>query len=78
MDWKALQELLVGKVFLIGLTFVDSKDNIVHQYQTSGTVKELTNEGILKFIRIDESDYQMPYVRRKYFASQRRRIPRKN
>jgi hypothetical protein len=61
MTWEHLQEYLKGKVFLIGLTFVDSDGKIVEQYQTHGTVTELTNQGLLRFRKKDGSDFQIPY-----------------
>lgn len=50
MTRKELQTFLKGKVFLIGLTFIDDDEKLVEQYQTSGTVGELTNQVGLGFI----------------------------
>jgi hypothetical protein len=61
MTWEELQIFLNGKVFLIGLTFVDQDKNLIEQYQTSGTVNELTNEGLLIFKRADDSLFQLPF-----------------
>jgi len=61
MTWVQLQEYLKGKVFLIGLTFVDSDGKLIEQYQTHGTVAELTDHGLLKFKKRDGNDFQIPY-----------------
>ena len=61
MTRKELQIFLKGKVFLIGLTFIDEDEKLVEQYQTSGTVVELTENGFLKFNRNDGSVFQLPY-----------------
>lgn len=53
--------ILKGKLFLIGLTFVDQEDKLIEQYQTSGTVDELTNERFIKLNRNDGSVFQIPY-----------------
>lgn len=64
MTWKELQTFLKGKVFLIGLTFIDQDENLIEQYQTSGTVDELTDEGFLQFNRNDGSTFHLPYDKR--------------
>jgi hypothetical protein len=61
MSWEELQEFLKGKSFLIGLTFISEENEIIEQYQTNGSVKKLTNDGILRIIRDDDSIFQMPY-----------------
>jgi len=61
MTWERLQEYLKGKIFLIGLTFVDKKGDLIEQYQTNGIVSELTNDGLFKIKRKDGSIFQMPY-----------------
>ena len=61
MTYGQLQEYLQGKVFLIGLTFIDKKGELIEQYQTYGTVLELTNEGLIRIKRKDETIFQMPY-----------------
>lgn len=61
MTWKELQIFLKGKVFLIGLTFVDQDEELIEQYQTSGTVDELTDDGLFHFKRTDGSLFQLPY-----------------
>jgi len=62
MIGRKLQEfLLKGKVFVIGLTFVDKNGQLIERYQTHGTVVGLTNNGILKLMREDNSIFQMPY-----------------
>ena len=64
MTWKELQTFLKGKIFLIGLTFIDQDGNVIEQYQTSGTVYELTDTGFLKFERSNQSVFQLPYDKR--------------
>lgn len=61
MTWQQLQVYLKGKMFLIGLTFVDQDGQLVEQYQTHGTVLELTDDGIFKIERKDIGIFQMPY-----------------
>ena len=61
MTYGQLQEYLQGKVFLIGLTFIDKEGELIEQYQTYGTVSELTNEGLIRIKRKDETIFQMPY-----------------
>ncbi len=61
MTWEQLQEYLKGKTFLIGLTFIDKNGDLIEQYQTHGTVSELTNDGLFKIKRNDGSIFQMPY-----------------
>ncbi len=59
--WNYFKELIKGKVFLIGLTFIDHDEKIIEEYQTSGIVNELTDKGIFKFIRTDGSIFSLPY-----------------
>lgn len=61
MTWTELQTFLKGKVFLIGLTFVDQDNELIEQYQTSGMVDELTDDGLFRFKRADGSFFQLPY-----------------
>lgn len=61
MTWKQLQAYLKNKTFLIGLTFIDQSGKLIEQYQTHGTVLELTDDGIFKIERKDNSIFQMPY-----------------
>ncbi len=61
MTWDELKEYLKEKVFLIGLSFVDKNGNLVDQYQTHGTIIELTDDGLFKIKREDNSIFQMPY-----------------
>src|SRR5580765_6390932 len=61
MTWEELQMFLKGKVFLIGLTFIDKDEKLIEQYQTSGIVEELTDFGLFKFKRTDGSIFQLPY-----------------
>ena len=61
MTWRQFQHYLKGKVFLIGLTFTDKEGKVIERYQTHGTVKRLTNDGIFKIRRDDHSIFQIPY-----------------
>jgi hypothetical protein len=61
MTWDELKVYLKGKVFLIGLTFVDKDGHIVEEYQTSGTVTELSDEAVIVFLRPDKSIFQISY-----------------
>ena len=61
MTWKQLREHLVGKKFLVGLTFLDKYGDCVEQFQTHGIVDELTDEGLFRIKRKDNSIFQMPY-----------------
>jgi hypothetical protein len=64
MTWQELQIFFKGKVFLIGLTFIDEDGNVVEQYQTSGTVDELTDNGFFNFNRSNSGIFQLPYDER--------------
>lgn len=61
MNWKQFQRYLKGKLFLIGLTFVDKDGKIIERYLTHGIVKRLTNDGIFNILRDDQSIFQIPY-----------------
>ena len=61
MTWEQLQVYLNGKIFLIGLTFIDRDGKLIEQYQTHGVVTELTDDGLFKIKRKDSSIFQMPY-----------------
>lgn len=61
MTWKQFQRYLKGKLFLVGLTFVDKNGKVIERYQTHGTVKRLTNDGIFKIQRDDRSIFRIPY-----------------
>jgi hypothetical protein len=61
MTWEQLQLYLKGKIFLIGLTFVDQDGQSIEQYQTHGIVLELADDGLFKIERKDQSIFQMPY-----------------
>jgi hypothetical protein len=61
MTYGQLQEYLKGKVFLIGLTFIDKEGELIEQYQTHGIVSELTNDGLIRIKRKDDTIFQMPY-----------------
>ena len=61
MTYEQLQEFLRGKVFLIGLTFIDNEGELIEQYQTHGIVSELTDDGLIRIKRKDNSIFQMPY-----------------
>lgn len=61
MTFQELKAFLKGKVFLIGLTFIDEDGNIIEQYQTSGIVDRLTDKRFLRFQRNDGSVFQLPY-----------------
>jgi hypothetical protein len=63
MTWLELQTFLKGKVFLIGLTFIDPDEKFIEQYQTSGAVDELTDDGTFKFKRSDGSIFLLPYAK---------------
>jgi hypothetical protein len=39
MTWEQLQEFIKGKVFLIGITFINNDQDPLEHYQTSGTVE---------------------------------------
>ena len=61
MNWKELKSFIKGKFFLIGLTFMNDDEDIVEEYQTSGIVEELTDDGYIKFKREDGSIFIVPY-----------------
>ena len=61
MTWEQLQAYLKDKMFLIGLTFIDQSGQLIEQYQTHGTVLELTDDGLFKIERKGNSIFQIPY-----------------
>lgn len=61
MNWRELRNHLKGKVFLIGLTFVDQEGEVIEVYQTHGTVSKLTVDGFFKIRREDNSIFTIPY-----------------
>lgn len=63
MTWRQLRHYLKGKVFLIGLTFVDEDDKVIERYQTHGRVARLTIDGFFKIIRDDNSIFRIPYLK---------------
>ncbi|WP_430405988.1 hypothetical protein [Fluviicola sp.] len=63
MTWRELRNHLKGKVFLIGLTFVDQEGKVMEVYQTHGTVSKLTVDGFFKIRRADNSIFTIPYNR---------------
>lgn len=62
MTWEEFQLFMKGKIFLIGLTFIDQNEHLIELYQTSGIVEELDDSGILKFRRLDGSLFMLPYA----------------
>ncbi|WPC14475.1 hypothetical protein LEQ04_07530 [Riemerella anatipestifer] len=58
MTWEEFKENLKNKTFLIGITFVDENGDIIDEYQTSGKVLELTDNGILKLKRENENFFK--------------------
>lgn len=63
MTWRQLRNYLKGKVFLIGLTFVDKDGKVIERYQTHGKVARLTIDGFFKIIRDDNSIFRIPYLK---------------
>lgn len=61
MEWDEFRSFIKGKLFLVGLSFYDANQKLLEQYQTSGTVEELTDTGILVLKRSDESLFAIPY-----------------
>jgi len=61
MTYEQLQDFLQGKVFLIGLTFIDNEGKLIEQYQTHGIVSKLTDDGLIRIKRKDNSIFQMIY-----------------
>lgn len=61
MDWEEFKNFLKDKVFLIGISFIDENNELIEQYQTSGKVLELTDDGMIKLTRDDKGIFQIPY-----------------
>jgi len=61
MTWEEFKSFIKGKQFLVGLSFYDSNNKLLEQYQTSGTVVELTDTGLLVLQRSDNSLFALPY-----------------
>ena len=64
MNWNELQKSLKDKIFLIGITFINENEDVIENYQTSGKVLELTDDGMITFLRENKSDFQIPYDER--------------
>lgn len=61
MTWRELRNHMKGKVFLVGLTFIDQEGKVTEVYQTHGTVAKLTVDGFFKIRRKDDSIFTIPY-----------------
>jgi hypothetical protein len=61
MTWRELRNHLKGKVFLVGLTFIDQEGEIIEVYQTHGIVTKLTIDGFFKIRREDDSIFTILY-----------------
>lgn len=61
MTWKEAQEFFKGKLVLIGINFVEKEGELIESYQTHGRVLELTDDGIFKINKNDNSLFQIPY-----------------
>lgn len=61
MSWRELQQYIIGKTFLVDFTFIDTQGKLIEQYETAGSVKQLTNGGLFVLEREDGSVFQMPY-----------------
>ena len=61
MNWKQFQKDIKGKVFLIGLSFLNENGIVIEQYQTFGVVEELTDIGLIRIKRKGNSIFQIPY-----------------
>lgn len=61
MDWDEFKAFLKGKLFLVGISFYDSNQKLLEQYQTSGTVEELTDTGLLVLKRENGDFFAIPY-----------------
>lgn len=60
ITWEDLEARLQGCMFLIGITFVDDKEAVIDQYQTSGRFQEF-DDVLMRIAREDGSIYQVPY-----------------
>ncbi len=61
MTFKQFQNLLKGKIFIVGISFINKEGELIEQYQTYGSVLELTSDGFIKLLRNDKSVFQLPY-----------------
>jgi hypothetical protein len=61
MNYKKFQTFIKGKLFLVGLTFLDKDGNLIEHYQTYGLVEELTDDGLVIIKRPEGTVFQMPY-----------------
>jgi hypothetical protein len=53
-------EKFISKVFLIGINFLDEKENLIEQYQTHGILEKIENH-IMHIHREDNSHYYLPF-----------------
>jgi hypothetical protein len=55
------KEDYIGKVVLIGLTFVDENDEVIEQYQTHGVITSIDDNDLMKVSRNGCPDFFMPF-----------------
>jgi hypothetical protein len=51
----------IGKVILIGITFVDKQNNLIEQYQTHGIIKMIDENGMMKIERSNLPVFTLPF-----------------
>ncbi len=57
---ETLRTELPGKSLFVALTFVDYSGALLDQYQTSGTVESLTEDGFILLRQTDGSLFRLP------------------
>jgi hypothetical protein len=61
MNIKRQRRKFVDKVLLIGITVVDENGSLIDQFQTNGSVTDITDEGIIQVLKKDGSIFQIPF-----------------
>lgn len=51
----------IGKVIMVGLTFLDQKENVIEQYQTHGVINSIDSNGMMQIERSNMPVFSVPF-----------------
>ena len=51
----------IGKVILVGLTFLDEQENVIEQFQTHGVIRKIDKNGMMKIERKNLPIFTLPF-----------------
>ncbi|MCP3930936.1 MAG: hypothetical protein GY705_17765 [Bacteroidetes bacterium] len=54
-------EKYIGKLILIGLSFIDEKDELIEQYQTHGHIRTIEENGMMRIDRDSLPVFTIPF-----------------